>query len=107
MKKTLTIIGAMLALPVFAALQMVDISTLTTNTVIHVVSPGILFTNFSTNTYTRYATVDTNALQIGDTPFQAFTKVNANTASISNSIAVLNGFTNSTGGISATTVTNK
>src|ERR1035437_7043650 len=105
-KKLITLIAAMLALPVFAALQMVDITTLTTNTVIHLVSPGILFTNFSTNAYTRYTTTDTNALQIGDTPFQAFTKVNANTASISNSIAVLNGFTNSTGGISATTVTN-
>jgi hypothetical protein len=87
MKKILTIIAAMLALPVFAQLQMVDITTPTTNTVIHVVSPGILFTNFSTNTYTRYSTVDTNALQIGDTPYQAFTKINAN-------FNLLAGFTN-------------
>jgi hypothetical protein len=79
MKKTLTLIAVMLALPVFAALQMVDVSTLTTNTVIHVVSPGILFTNtIATNVWLNYSTEDTNALQIGDTPYQAFTKVNAN-----------------------------
>src|ERR1035437_4433369 len=88
-KKILAAIIWAIALPVFAALQMVDISTLTTNTVIHVASPGILFTNFSTNAYTGYTTTDTNALQIGDTPYQAFTKVNANFTLLSNSITSL------------------
>src|ERR1035437_5542841 len=89
MKKTLTIIATMLALPVFAQLQMVDITTLTTNTIIHTVYPGILFTNFSTNAWVGYSTVNTNEVQIGDSPNVAFGKINTNFLSISNSLAAL------------------
>jgi len=76
--KILAIIIWAMALPSFAALQMVDISTLTTNKITNTVLPGILFTNFTTNLFNGYTTVNTNALQIGDTPYQAFAKVNAN-----------------------------
>src|ERR1035437_4156614 len=92
MKKTLTIIATMLALPAFAQLQMVDTTTRTTNTIIHTVYPGILFTNFSTNAFVGYATVDTNAIQIGETVSNALTKVNANftlLAPITNAITSL------------------
>src|ERR1035437_618963 len=91
MKKiTLTIIAAMLALPAFAALQMVDLTTLTTNTVINTVYPGIMFTNFSTNYYIGYSTLNTNAVQSGETISNAFTKVNANFTYLGAAITNLN-----------------